>query len=176
MSTSSAPPTRLPRFLSGNILLPLIIIFGYVAFLITGIDAGRNGGPDDVQPIALYIYFSLLLVLLQLAISEDRSWPRILYIFVASGFAIIYAGERLFNAEGKRPGNFTSSPWTYIIINVAADRVCGGCYRSVGAPAKSPAPAVADSSLAHLLSRVRRGLWRAGDPLLRCRVPAGYPG
>ena len=44
MSTSSAPPTRLPRLLSGNILLPLIIIFGYVAFLITGIDAGRNGG------------------------------------------------------------------------------------------------------------------------------------
>ena len=117
MTSPSAPPTRSPRFLSANILLPLIIVFGYVAFLITGIDAGRNSGIDDVQPIALYIYFSLLLVLLQLAISEDRSWPRILYIFVASGFAIIYAGERLFNAEGKKPGNFTSSAWTYIIIN-----------------------------------------------------------
>jgi hypothetical protein len=118
MAGSSAPPSRLPRLLSGNILLPLIIIFGYVAFLITGIDAGRNGGHDDVQPIALYIYFSLLLVLLQLSISENRTWPRILYIFAASGFAIIYAGERLFNAEGHRPGNFTSSSWTYIIINV----------------------------------------------------------
>ncbi len=117
MTSLSAPPTRSPRFLSANILLPLIIVFGYVAFLITGIDAGRTGGLDDVQPIALYIYFSLLLVLLQLAISEVRSWPRILYIFVASGFAIIYAGERLFNAEGKKPGNFTSSAWTYIIIN-----------------------------------------------------------
>ncbi len=117
MTSPSAPPTRSPRFLSANILLPLIIVFGYVAFLITGIDAGRNGPLDDVQPIALYIYFSLLLVLLQLAISEVRSWPRILYIFVASGFAIIYAGERLFNAEGKKPGNFTSSAWTYIIIN-----------------------------------------------------------
>ena len=117
MSTASAPPTRLPRYLSGNVLLPLIIIFGYVAFLITGIDAGRNGGHDDVQPIALYIYFSLLLVLLQLAISENRSLGRILYIFVASGFAIIYAGEAMFNAEGHRPGNFTRSPWTYIIIN-----------------------------------------------------------
>ena len=117
MTSPSAPPTRSPRFLSANILLPLIIVFGYVAFLITGIDAGRNGGLGDVQPIALYIYFSLLLVLLQLAISEVRSWPRILYIFVASGFAIIYAGERLFNAEGKKPGNFTSSAWTYIIIN-----------------------------------------------------------
>lgn len=117
MSTSSAPPTRLPRFLSGTILLPLIIVFGYVAFLITGIDAGRNGGHDDVQPIALYIYFSILLVLLQLAISENRSLARILYIFIASGFAIIYAGEAMFNAEGHRPGNFTRSPWTYIIIN-----------------------------------------------------------
>lgn len=117
MARSSAPPTRLPRFLSANILLPPIIIFGYVAFLITGIDAGRNGGHDNVQPIALYIYFSLLLVLLQLAISENRSIGRILYIFVASGFAIIYAGEALFNAEGHRPGNFTRSPWTYIIIN-----------------------------------------------------------
>lgn len=117
MSTSSAPPTRLPRFMSANILLPLIIVFGYVAFLITGIDAGRNGGRDDVQPIVLYIYFSLLLVLLQLAISENRSLGRILYIFVASGFAIIYAGEAMFNAEGNRPGNFTRSEWTYIIIN-----------------------------------------------------------
>lgn len=117
MSTSSAPPTRLPRVLSGTVLLPLIIVFGYVAFLITGIDAGRNGGHDDVQPIALYIYFSILLVLLQLAISENRSLARILYIFVASGFAIIYAGEAMFNAEGHRPGNFTRSPWTYIIIN-----------------------------------------------------------
>jgi hypothetical protein len=117
-SAPAAPPTRSRGFLSANILLPLIVIFGYVAFLITGIDAGRNGGHDNtIQPIALYIYFSLLLVLLQLAISENRSWPRILYIFLASGFAIIYAGERLFNAEGKKPGNFTSSAWTYIIIN-----------------------------------------------------------
>ncbi|HEU5349742.1 MAG TPA: hypothetical protein VFU63_14110, partial [Ktedonobacterales bacterium] len=117
MASPSAPPTRLPRFLSGNVLLPLIIVFGYVAFLITGIDAGRNSGRDDVQPIALYIYFSLLLVLLQLAISENRSLRRILYILVTSGFAIIYAGEAMFNAEGHRPGNFTRSPWTYIIIN-----------------------------------------------------------
>ena len=117
MASSSAPPTRLPRFLAGSILLPLIIVFGYVAFLITGVDAARDGGHADVQPIALYIYFSLLLVLLQLAISEDRSLGRILYIFIASGFAIIYAGEAMFNAEGHRPGNFTRSPWTYIIIN-----------------------------------------------------------
>lgn len=115
MASPSAPPTRMPRFLAGSILLPLIIVFGYVAFLVTGIDAARDGGHADVQPIALYIYFSLLLVLLQLAISENRSLGRILYIFIASGFAIIYAGERLFNAN--KPGNFTASAWTYIIIN-----------------------------------------------------------
>lgn len=114
---STASPTRMPWYLSGSLLLPLIIVFGYVAFLITGIDAGRNGGRDEIQPIVLYIYFSVLLVLLQLAISENRSLGRILYIFAASGFAIVYAGERLFNAEGKKPGNFTTSPWTYIIIN-----------------------------------------------------------
>lgn len=117
MASPSAPPTRLPRILSASVLLPLIIVFGYVAFLITGVDATRTEAGDAIQPIALYIYFCLLLVLLQLAISENRSLARILYIFIASGFAIIYAGERLFNAEGHRPGNFTRSPWTYIIIN-----------------------------------------------------------
>ncbi|HET8909566.1 MAG TPA: hypothetical protein VFN11_21635 [Ktedonobacterales bacterium] len=121
MASPSAPSTvsqtPLPKLLSGPVLLPLIVVFGYVAFVITGIDAGRNGGTDAVQPIVLYIYFSLLLVLLQLVISENRTLGRILYIFVASGFAIVYAGERLFNAEGKKPGNFTSSAWTYIIIN-----------------------------------------------------------
>lgn len=105
------------RVLSPQVLLPFIVIFGYVAFLITGIDAGRNSGRDPVQPIALYVYFSALLILLQLAISETRTLGRALYVFAAGAFAIIYAGEVMFNAEGHKPGNFTLSAWTYIIIN-----------------------------------------------------------
>jgi hypothetical protein len=115
--TSSSVRSNAPSFLPRQVLLPLIVIFGYVAFLITGISAAGNDSLADNPPVVLYIYFSVLLVLLQIAISEDRSLGRLLYVFIASGFAIVYAGEAIFNAEGQKPGNFTREPWTYIIIN-----------------------------------------------------------
>lgn len=115
---SSLSGSRSPSFLPRQVLLPLIVILGYVAFLITGIAAAGNDSLADNPPVILYVYFSLLLVLLQIAISENRSLGRLLYVFIASGFAIVYAGEAIFNAEGHKPGNFTRAALTYIIINV----------------------------------------------------------
>jgi hypothetical protein len=115
---SSLSGSRTPAFIPRQVLLPLIVVLGYVAFLITGIDATGNASLTDNPPVMLYIYFSLLLVLLQVAISENRSLGRLLYVFIASGFAIVYAGEAIFNAEGHKPGNFTRTAVTYIIINI----------------------------------------------------------
>jgi hypothetical protein len=81
-----------------------------VAFLITGF--GTHLGA--FQPVPIYVFFSLLLLTLQLAIAENHSSARVLYVLVTSGFAVIYAGERVFNSAQ----NFTRSPYTYIIINV----------------------------------------------------------
>ena len=119
MTSPSAPPTRIATFSFGKHSFAADYrLSGMSRFSSPGSTPGATAALDDVQPIALYIYFSLLLVLLQLAISEVRSWPRILLISSSPWlFAIIYAGERLFNAEGKKPGNFTSSAWTYIMIN-----------------------------------------------------------
>src|SRR5207302_608959 len=61
------------------------------------------------------IFFCFLLLMLQTGISDNRSVGRIIYIFVSSGFAIVYAGEALFDPS---TGNFTRSPYTYIIINI----------------------------------------------------------
>ena len=90
--------------------IPALIILGYLAFLITGFGT-RLGA---FQPVPLYIFFSLLLLTLQTAITENHSVGRITYVVLTSGFAIVYAGERVFNPSTQ---NFTRSPYTYIIIN-----------------------------------------------------------
>lgn len=91
--------------------LPILILLGYTAFLITGFGTHLGG----FQPVPVYIFFSLLLLTFQLTVSENRSVARIVYVLATSGFALIYAGERVLNTSTK---NFTRSPYTYIIINL----------------------------------------------------------
>ncbi|HEX6123253.1 MAG TPA: hypothetical protein VFY89_08830, partial [Ktedonobacterales bacterium] len=100
---------RAARGTSMRMYLPLLILLGYIAFLITGFGT-RLGA---LQPLPIYIFFSLLLLALQLTISANRTAARVLYVLVTSGFALTYAGERVFNSAQ----NFTRSPYTYIIIN-----------------------------------------------------------
>lgn len=98
------------RFLPARVLLPAFVLLGYVALLISGFGTGLG----VLQPLPVYVYLSILLVYLQIAISENRSLARIIYIFAASAFALIYAGEVIFDPS---TGNFTRSPYTYIILN-----------------------------------------------------------
>ncbi len=99
---------RLP---SPQIALPLIAILGYAAFLITGFGAGL--GPS-VQPLPIYIFLGLMLLALQAVISDNRSAARLLYIFLTSGFALVYAGFVYFD----RVDNFARSPYFYFIVNL----------------------------------------------------------
>lgn len=107
-STEDVSGVRLPP---ASVLAPVFFLLGYVAMLISGFGTGL--GP--LQSLPIYIFFCFLLLLLQTAISDNRSVGRIIYIFVSSGFAIVYAGEALFDPS---TGNFTRSPYTYIVINV----------------------------------------------------------
>ncbi|MFI5272606.1 MAG: hypothetical protein ACHQ4H_06175 [Ktedonobacterales bacterium] len=100
---------RMAELMPARIYLPILIVLGYVAFLITGF--GTQLGA--FQPVPVYIFFSLLLFTLQLAISETHTVARVSYVILTSGFAIVYAGERVFNSAQ----NFTRSPYTYIILN-----------------------------------------------------------
>jgi hypothetical protein len=90
--------------------VPWLIILAYLAFLTTGFGT-RLGA---FQPVPVYIFFSVLLLTLQMAISENHSVARMVYVLLTSGFAIVYAGERVFSTSTH---NFTRSPYTYIIIN-----------------------------------------------------------
>src|SRR5260370_964559 len=106
-ATETTSAVRLPP---ARVLLPFFVLLGYVAPLIS---ASRTA-LGVLQPLPIYIYLSILLIFLQTAISENRSLARILYIFAASAFALIYAGEVVFDPS---TGNFTRSPYTYIILN-----------------------------------------------------------
>lgn len=107
-STEDARGVRLPP---ASVLAPVFFLLGYVAMLISGFGTGLG----TLQSLPIYIFFCFLLLMLQTAISENRSIGRITYIFVSSGFAIVYAGEVLFDPS---TGNFTRSPYTYLIINI----------------------------------------------------------
>jgi hypothetical protein len=112
MASPSALPLR-ERFIGlppTRINIPILVLLGYIALLVSGFSTGLG----VLQPLPIYVYVSLLLLVLQIAISENRSLARIVYIFVTSGFAIVYAGEVVF---GPATGNFTRSPYTYIILN-----------------------------------------------------------
>lgn len=97
-------------FLPPQLYLPVLILLGYLAFLVTGFDRGLG----TARALPLYIFFSLTLLVFQAAISRTRSWWRLAYIVLTSGYSIVYAGERVFDSAG----NFTRSPYTYIVINI----------------------------------------------------------
>src|SRR5579859_34905 len=79
--------TAMPR-MARVILLPLVGILGYAAFLITGFGTGLSA---NQQPLVLYVYLSLMLILFQIVILKNPSPATLLYVFLTSGFAILYA-------------------------------------------------------------------------------------
>jgi hypothetical protein len=113
--TSPAEATKAPRtvpFPSRRVILPALVFLGYAALLIAGFN---TGGDARLQALPVYIYLSVLLLVLQVSISENRTVGRLVYIFLTGGFALVYAAEKIF---GTSKGNFTLSGYTYIIINI----------------------------------------------------------
>ena len=109
-STNVTTNTATLRLPSPQISLPLIAILGYAAFLISGFGAGLGAA----QPLPIYTFLGLMLLSLQAVISVNRSVPRIIYIFLTSGFALVYAAFVYFD----KADNFARSPTTYIVINI----------------------------------------------------------
>ena len=98
------------RWPSPNVTLPIVAILGYAAFFVSGFGAGLGGA----QSLPIYAFLGLMLLALQAIISETRTPARLVYVFLTSGFALVYAAEVYFN----RVGNFARAPWFYFTINV----------------------------------------------------------
>jgi hypothetical protein len=110
----SALPPALQRILRAEILLPILVVLGYVAFVVSGFGSGL----EMVQPLPIYLYSSLLLILLQLSLSSFRTVLRSLYGIGAALFGLIFAGEASFFPTTQ--GNFTRAALTYVIVNSIA--------------------------------------------------------
>jgi hypothetical protein len=108
---STTTPAQTPLLPPARVTLPILVLGGYATLLVTGYDTPLG----TLHALPLYGYLCLLLLILQIAISPTQSVARLLYVFVSSAFAIVYAGERAFGPQTN--GNFTKSPYTYIIIN-----------------------------------------------------------
>ena len=109
-SSAATPPVVGNNLPSTQVTLPIVAILGFTAFFISGFGVDLQGG----QSLPIYIFLGLLLLALQTIISETRTATRILYIFLTSGFALVYAAEVFFGGAN----NFARTSWFYFTINV----------------------------------------------------------
>lgn len=91
--------------------LPILVIVGYSALLITGYALIIPRG-SVLQPLPLYVFLGLQLLALQADISVNKSMGRIIYLYLTSGFALIYAGSAVFFTAV----DFTRNPYTYLFF------------------------------------------------------------
>jgi hypothetical protein len=105
---------RIPRVFSRQVTLQLLALLTYVAFLVAGYSTLPVRADDDVRALPIFGVLSLLLLGLQILISENCSLTRIVYVVVTSGFAIVYAADSVvFGAQQQ----FMRAPITYAILN-----------------------------------------------------------
>jgi hypothetical protein len=98
-------------FLPPQIQVALLVIMAFTAFLLTGFANFKNS-----QPLPIYIFFSILLLLFQVLISTDRSIRHLIYVFSFSIFALFYAANVIFY-QGSLAG-FTKDQKLYIVIQI----------------------------------------------------------
>jgi len=91
--------------------LPMMVFLAFAAFLLTGFGTGLG----VLQPVPVYLFLCLALLTIQEHIAENRSLAHRTYVFLASTFAVIYAGELVF---AIRPLDVTHQPMTYVIAEV----------------------------------------------------------
>jgi hypothetical protein len=112
-ATATASTARMFRLPSPQVTLPIIAILGYSAFLITGF--GQRFGPSG-QPLPIYAFLGLMLLALQAVISDNRTVARVVYVFLTSGLALVYAAFVYYD----QASNFARSPLFYFVVNTAA--------------------------------------------------------
>ncbi|HEY7780736.1 MAG TPA: hypothetical protein VIC85_11050 [Ktedonobacterales bacterium] len=110
-AASGALAARGGGILAAPVLVPAIGILGYVAFLLAGFGTGMGAW----RPVPLYLFFGVLLFLLQIGLVERRTASHLAYTAGASIFALLFAGDVLLNRSPI--GHFTRNPWTYMLIN-----------------------------------------------------------
>jgi hypothetical protein len=113
---AQSEPQGSPRMLSPFVILPIIVVFGYVAFLLSGFGTGlstRSG--HDVRSLPLYAFFGFNLLLMQAVVSNERSAIRSIYAFLTSAFALFFVADvAFFNGDPLLVRNQV----TYLVLNV----------------------------------------------------------
>lgn len=105
-----AVAVAMPR-MARLVVLPVLGLLGYVAFLATGFGTGLSAMQ---QPLPLYIYLSLLLLLFQIVILRNRAPAIVVYVLLTSGFAVLYAADFSFF---RRNNIFVGQGVTYLVLN-----------------------------------------------------------
>jgi hypothetical protein len=102
-----------------RIAIPVLVVLGYVAFVLAGYNPfGLPFVPgNEALALPLYAYFSLLLLTFDVVIAERRTWGLLLYVALTSAFTLGFVANTTFFG-GKT--DLAHNPTTYLVINVAA--------------------------------------------------------
>src|SRR5271165_4082937 len=99
---ASSSPTGSPSnptvtgqpFLPSSVSITILVLLAFPAFLLSGFGSGL--GSDTWQPVPIFVYFSLLLLVFQGVISAGQVAGWRIYIFATSAIALLYAGVEQF--------------------------------------------------------------------------------
>jgi hypothetical protein len=102
-----------------RIAIPLLVVLGYVAFILAGYNPSHlpfvKG--DEELALPLYFFFALVLLTFEVAIAQPGTWGLQIYVTLTSAFTLGFvANTAYFGASNDLAHN----PTTYLVINVAA--------------------------------------------------------
>jgi hypothetical protein len=111
---SRQPSAGLPVVLSPAVSLPVLALLGYLAFVLTGFNVFKPSNPAAGM-LPVYAYLGLLLLILQVLISDRAVLGQTVYSVITGGLALVFAG--LVVVAGAT-GGFTRQLATYEVIEV----------------------------------------------------------
>lgn len=86
---ASASPSNV---FSPTVTIPVLALLGYLAFLATGFQwAGLSDTPSNTLILPIYLFSALLLLVLQVVISNNRSAGHVAYLLISAAAAIAFA-------------------------------------------------------------------------------------
>jgi hypothetical protein len=102
-----------------RVAIPVLVVLGYVAFILAGYNPFTFPFVDGNQALALplYFFFALALLTFEVAIAQPGTWGLQIYVTLTSAFTLGFVANTAFFGGQS---DLAHNPTTYLVINVAA--------------------------------------------------------
>jgi hypothetical protein len=102
-----------------RIAIPVLVVLGYVAFILAGYNP--FGLPfvkgNEALALPLYFFFALALLTFEVVIAQPGTWGLQIYVTLTSAFTLAFVANAAYFGAAN---DLAHSSTTYLVINVAA--------------------------------------------------------